>query len=149
MTGIDLVHVPYKGAGPALTDLLAGKSSWCAPARWRRCRMCARPLRALAMTSLTRSRAAPDIPTVAESGVPGYESTLWYALLAPAGTPKPIVRRLHAETARVVHSPDVAEKLLGLGADPIGGSPEDLSKFLKTEIDRWTQVIREAHIVAN
>lgn len=147
MTGIDLVHVPYKGAGPALTDLLAGQIQL----------VCTSPLaalphvrtgrlRGLAMTSRTRSHAAPDIPTVAESGVPGYESTLWYALLAPAGTPKAILKRLHAETTRAINLPDVTEKLRGLGADPIGSSPEELSKFLKTEIARWTEVIREAHI---
>jgi tripartite-type tricarboxylate transporter receptor subunit TctC len=150
MTGIDMVHVPYKGAGPALTALLAGQVQL----------VCTSPLaalpfvragrlRGLAMTSLTRSRAAPDIPTVAESGVPGYESTLWYALLAPAATPKPILKKLHAEAVRIIHSPDVTAKLRGLGADPIGSTPEELSKFLKTEIARWTKVIREAHISAN
>ncbi len=150
MTGIDLVHVPYKGAGPALTDLLAGHIQLvCTSPLAALPHVRAGRLRGLAMTSRTRSRAAPDIPTVAESGVPGYESTLWYALLAPASTPKAIVKRLHAETTRTIHSPDVTEKLLGLGADPIGSSPEELSKFLKAEIGRWTQVIREAHISVN
>jgi tripartite-type tricarboxylate transporter receptor subunit TctC len=150
MTHIDMVHVPYKGAGPALTALVAGQVQL----------VCTSPLaalpfvrdgrlRGLAMTSRTRSQAAPDIPTVAESGVPGYESTLWYALLAPAGTPKPIIKRLHAETVRIIHLPDVTAKLRGLGADPIGSSPEELSKFLKTEIARWTEVIRAAHISAD
>ena len=150
MTGIDLLHVPYKGAGPALTALLAGQVQL----------VCTSPLaalpfvragrlRGLAMTSLTRSHAAPDIPTVAESGVPGYESTLWYALLAPAATPKPVLKRLNTEAVRIIHSPDVTGKLQGLGADPIGSTPEELSKFLKTEITRWTKVIQEAHISAN
>lgn len=150
MTGIDMVHVPYKGAGPALTDLLAGHIQLvCTSPLAALPHVRAGRLRGLAMTSRTRSHAAPDIPTVAESGVPGYESTLWYALLAPAGTPKAIIKRLHAETVRIIHSPDVTGKLRGLGADPIGSSPEELSKFLKTEIARWTQVIREAHISAN
>lgn len=146
MTGIDLVHIPYKGAGPALTDLIGGQVQM----------MCTSPLPALphvksgrlvalAMTSRSRSRAAPEIPTVAES-VPGYESTLWYALLAPAATPQAIVRKVHAETTKVLKLPEVTEQLLALGADPIGNSPQELTKFLQTEIDRWTKLIRQANI---
>ncbi len=149
MTGIDLTHVPYKGAGPALTDLIGGQVQM----------MCTSPLPALphvksgrlvalAMTSRTRSRAAPDIPTVAET-VPGYESTLWYALLAPAATPPAIIRRLHAETINVLKLPGVTEQLLAQGADPIGNSPQELAKFLQTEIDRWTKLIQQAHIRAD
>ncbi|HEV2007641.1 MAG TPA: tripartite tricarboxylate transporter substrate binding protein [Burkholderiales bacterium] len=146
MTGIDLVHVPYKGAGPALTDLIGGQVQM----------MCTSPLPslphvksgrlvALAMTSRARSRAAPDIPTVAET-IPGYESTLWYALLAPAATPPAIIKRVHAETTRILKLPDVTEQLLALGAEPIGNSPQELEKFLRLEIERWTKVIREAKI---
>ncbi len=149
MTGIDLVHIPYKGAGPALTDLIGGQVQM----------MCTSPLPALphvksgrlvalAMTSRARSRAAPEIPTVAEF-VPGYESTLWYALLAPAATPQAIVRRVHAETTKVLKLPEVTEQLLALGADPIGNSPQELTKFLQTEIDRWTKLIRQANIRAD
>jgi tripartite-type tricarboxylate transporter receptor subunit TctC len=146
MTGIDLVHVPYKGAGPALTDLIGGQVQM----------MCTSPLPslphvksgrlvALAMTSRARSRAAPDIPTVAET-VPGYESTLWYALLAPAATPPAIIKRIHAETTRILKLPEVTEQLLAQGADPIGNSPQELEKFLRTEIERWTKVIQQAKI---
>ena len=146
MTGIDLVHVPYKGAGPALTDLIGGQVQM----------MCTSPLPslphvksgrlvALAMTSRARSRAAPDIPTVAET-VPGYESTLWYALLAPAATPPAIIKRVHAETTRILKLPEVTEQLLAQGADPIGNSPQELEKFLRTEIERWTKVIQQANI---
>lgn len=149
MTGIDLTHIPYKGAGPALTDLIGGQVQM----------MCTSPLpslphvksgrlTALAMTSRARSRAAPDIPTVAET-VPGYESTLWYALLAPAATPQAIVRKVHAETTKVLKLPEVTEQLLSLGADPIGNSPQELTKFLQTEIDRWTKLIRQANIRAD
>jgi tripartite-type tricarboxylate transporter receptor subunit TctC len=149
MTGIDLTHVPYKGAGPALTDVIGGQVQM----------MCTSPLPALphvkfgrlvalAMTSRARSRAAPDIPTVAET-VPGYESTLWYALLAPAATPPAVIGRIHAETIKILKLPGVAEQLLAQGADPIGNSPQELTKFLQTEIERWTKLIRQANIRAD
>jgi len=145
MTGIDMVHIPYKGAGPALIDLIGGQVQV----------MCTSPLpalphvksgrlRGLAMTGRSRSRAAPEIPTVAESGVPGYESSLWYALLAPARTPQPIIARLHSETARILRLPEVTEQLLSQGAEPIGSNPQELAKFLAAEINRWTQVIEQA-----
>ena len=148
-SSIDMVHVPYKGAGPALIDLIAGQVQV----------MCTSPLpalphvksgrlRGLAMTGRTRSRAAPDIPTVAESGVPGYESTLWYALLAPAATPQPIIKKLHAQTVQILKSSAVTEQLLAQGAEPVGNSPEELQQFLRTEIDRWTKVIEQANIRA-
>ena len=149
MTSIELTHVPYKGAGPALTDLIGGQVQM----------MCTSPLPALphvksgrlvalAMTSRARSRAAPDIPTVAET-VPGYESTLWYALLAPAATPPTVIKRLHAETVKILKLPAVTEQLLAQGADPIGNSPQELTKFLQTEIDRWTKLIQQANIRAD
>jgi tripartite-type tricarboxylate transporter receptor subunit TctC len=147
MTGIDLVHVPYKGAAPALTDLIGGQVQL----------VCTSPLpamphvksgrlRALGMTGRARSRATPDIPTVAEQGFPGYESTLWYALLAPAATPPAILRRVHAETVKVLKSPEVTEQLNGQGAEAVGNSPQDLQKFMSAEIERWTKVIRQANI---
>ena len=150
MTGIDLVHIPYKGAGPALVDLISGQVQV----------MCTSPLpslphvragrlKGLAMTGRTRSNAAPEIPTVAESGVPGYESTLWYALLAPAGTPLPVLRRLHAETVRAVKLPEVVEQLSALGAQPIGNTPQEVTKFLQSEIARWTRLIEQANIRAD
>lgn len=149
-TGIDLVHVPYKGAGPALTDLLGGQVQV----------MCTSPLpamphvksgklRALAMTGRARSRAAPEIPTVAEQVAMRYESSLWYALLAPAATPPAIIRRVHAETVKVLKSPDFSEQLLALGAETVGSSPQELSKFMAAEIARWTQVIEQANIRAD
>jgi len=149
-TGINLVHVPYKGAGPALTDLISGQVQ----------AMCTSPLpamphvksgrlKALGMTSRTRSRATPDIPTVAEQGVPGYESSLWYALLAPAATPQPVIKRVHAETVKILKSAEVAGQLLAQGAEPVGGSPQELLKFLAAEISRWTRVIEQANIRAD
>jgi len=149
-TGIDLVHVPYKGAGPALTDLISGQVQM----------MCTSPLpamphvksgrlKALGMTGRTRSRAAPDVATVAEQIVPGYESSLWYALLAPAATPQAIIKRVHAETVRILKMPEVTGQLLSQGAEPIGGSPQELQKFVAAEISRWTRVIEQANIRAD
>jgi len=147
MTGIDLVHIPYKGAGPALVDLVSGQVQV----------MCTSPLpslphvragrlKGLAMTGRARSSAAPEIPTVAESGVPGYESTLWYALLAPAATPQPVMRRLHAETVKAIRLPEVVGQISALGAQPIGNTPQEVTKFLQSEIARWTRLIVQAGI---
>jgi len=150
MTSIDLVHIPYKGAGPALVDLVSGQVQV----------MCTSPLpslphvragrlKGLAMTGRARSSAAPEIPTVAESGVPGYESTLWYALLAPAATPQPVTRRLHAETVKAIRLPGVVEQISALGAQPIGNTPQEVTKFLQSEIARWTRLIEQANIRAD
>ena len=146
-TGIDVVHVPYKGAGPALIDLVGGQVQM----------MCTSPLpamphvkagrlKALGMTSRTRSRAAPDIPTVAEQVAPGYESSLWYALLAPAATPQTVIKRVHAETVKILKAPELAGQLLSQGAEPVGNSPRELAKFIAEEISRWTKVIEQANI---
>src|SRR4051812_6932884 len=147
MAGIKFTHVPYKGAAPALIDVIGGQVQF----------MCTSPLpamphvksgklRALAMTSAKRSPSAPDIPTVAEAGFKGYETGLWYALLAPAGTPRPIIMKLHDEMVKVVKSPAVTEQLLAQGAEPVGNSPQDLDAYIKAEIERWTKVIAQANI---
>lgn len=146
MTGIDVVHIPYKGAGPALIDLVAGQVQL----------MCTSPLpamphvkagrlKALALTSLKRSAAFPDLPVVAET-IPGYQSTLWYALLAPAGTPPHIINKVHADAVKALNSPELKQKLLALGADPVGGSPQELQSFLVEEIARWTKLVKQAKI---
>jgi tripartite-type tricarboxylate transporter receptor subunit TctC len=146
MTGIDLVHVPYKGAGPALVDLIAGQVQM----------MCTSPLpsmphvksgklRALAMTGPKRASFAPDIPAVAET-LPGYETTLWYALLAPAGTPQSIVRRVHDETARIVRAKEFAHQLESQGAEPVGSSPQALQSHIRDEIAQWTKLVKQAKI---
>jgi tripartite-type tricarboxylate transporter receptor subunit TctC len=147
MAGIKFTHVPYKGAAPALVDVIGGQVQF----------MCTSPLpamphvksgklRALAMTGSKRSPSAPDIPTVAEAGYKGYETTLWYALLAPAGTPRPIISRLHDDTIKVVKSPAMTEQLMAQGAEPVGNSPQQLDAYIRSEIERWTKVIAEAHI---
>lgn len=146
LSGIDLVHIPYKGAGPALTDLIGGQVQM----------MCTSPLpamphvkagrlRALAMTGPKRSASAPDVPTVAET-IPGYQSTLWYALLAPAGTSPRILRKVEADTVKILNSADVRQKLLAQGAEPVGNRPQELQAFLREEIERWTKLVRQANI---
>ena len=147
MAGIDLVHIPYKGAAMAVTDVIGGHIPLiCTSPLAALPHVRAGRLRGLGMTGRTRSRVAPDLPTVAESGVPGFQSSLWYGLTAPAGTPLPILERLNAETLRFVKLPEVAEQLLAQGADPIGSTAQELATFIRTETERWTKVIRQADI---
>ncbi len=147
-TGINIVHVPYKGGGPAVADGIAGQipvlfltaSANLASAR-------AGKLRALAVTTRKRMTSAPDIPTVAEElNLPDYEVDSWVAMFAPAKTPPAIVDRMQKELARVLASPDVKQRLLEQGADPVGSTPEELGRVVKTELTNWAAVIREAHI---
>ncbi len=147
MTGVKWVHVPYKGAGPALIDMLGGQFSLyfgnmpsvIGYARQGR-------LRGLAVTGAKRALAAPDIPTVAESGVPGYEVTTWYGVAAPAKTPRPIIDRLHSEILRALKSPDLQARFKDLGADPIGNTPEQATAYVQNEINKWAKVIKAAGI---
>lgn len=147
MTGVKWVHVAYKGGGPGLVALLAGEVSLYfgnLPTVIRQAR--AGKLRALAVTGSRRSPAAPEIPTVAESGVPGYEVTTFYGLSAPGKTPRPIVERLHRETVRALQAPEVRQRLQELGADPVGNSPEEYAAFMRNEIAKWDKVIKAAGI---
>ena len=150
MAGIRLTHVPYKGAGPALVDLIGGQVQIvCTSPLPAMPHVKSGKLRALAMTGRTRSRATPEIPTVAEAGYPGYEATLWYALLAPARTPPPVISQLHTQTVNAIKSSHVTEQLLAQGAEPVGNSPRELDVFLRAEIDRWSALIERAHIRAD
>lgn len=146
LTGINVVHIPYKGAGPALVDVVAGQVQI----------ICTSPLpsmphvksgrlRALGMTSLARSPVYPDIPAVSET-VPGYQSTLWYALLAPAKTPPAIIKRVHDETLKSLAAPQMREQLLALGATPVGNAPQELQTFIGREIQMWTRLVKQANI---
>jgi tripartite-type tricarboxylate transporter receptor subunit TctC len=147
-TGIDILHVPYKGGGPAVADTIAGQVPLLfvtAPAALSQVR--AGRLRPLAVTTLKRSPGAPEIPTVAEAlGIPDYEVDSWYAMFAPARTPAAAVARMQREVARVVQLPDIREKLIDQGGDPVGGSSEDLGRVVKSELKKWTEVIRAARI---
>ncbi len=147
MTGVKWVHIPYKGGGPGLIALLSGEVSLYfgnMPTVIRQARE--GRLRAIAVTGAKRAPAAPEIPTIAESGVRGYEVTAFYGLSAPVKTPKPILDRLHAETVRAINAPDVREKLQGLGADPVGNTPEQYAAFMQNEIAKWAKVIKAAGI---
>jgi tripartite-type tricarboxylate transporter receptor subunit TctC len=144
---IKLEHVPYKGTGPALTDLLGGRvqvmfnSAVSILPQVR-----AGKLRAIAMTAVKRSAAMPDLPTVSESGVPGYEAASWYGVLAPAKTPRAIIAKLNSEIVRIAQSPDVRERLASDGADPVGNSPEEFGAYIRRELARWARVIEQARI---
>lgn len=146
---IDIVHIPYKGSPPALIDLLGGRvvlmCSTIAPAMPL---VKSEKLRALAVTSLTRSAAAPAIPTVAESGLPGYEATAWQGVLAPAGTPLEVIAKLNAELVRVINQPEVRKQLADQGYEPAGNTPEQFAEYIKTEIAKWAKVIKAAGLKA-
>ena len=145
LAGIDLVHIPYKGNGPAYTDLMAGQVSLMFPniatslPYVRSGRM-----RALGVGSKTRSAIAPEIPTINESGLPGYEMSSWFGLLAPAGTPVAIVTRLQQEIARIFKQAEVREKLLAQGVEPVGGTPQEFTAFLHNETTQWAKVIKSS-----
>ena len=147
--GVRTVHIPYKGTGPALIDLIAGQIEM----------MFATPvatlphvrsgkLRSLAMTGAKRSQAVPDLPTVAEAALPGFSAEAWYALLAPAGTPPPVIARLNMEAVKAVQHPDVKTRLGGEGAELVGATPEQTMQFIQSEIVRWGKVIKGAGIKA-
>ena len=147
--GVDIVHIPYKGGGPALADVMGGQvpmffgnmSSALPHVKSGR-------VRALAVTGGKRSANVPDLPTIAESGVPGYEVYEWNGVFAPAGTPAAIVNRLQAEIARIMHLPEVSEKLAALGAEAVANTPQEAAAFVKAEIAKWTMVVKQANIKA-
>jgi len=146
---IDIVHIPYKGTPPAVTDLIAGQVQM----------MFANTLsvlpyvnsgrlRALAISSAARSAAAPALPTIAETGMPGFEASTWFGMLAPAGTPKDIVARLTDELRKIVHTKNVADSLIAQGADPIGSTAEEFKARIRADIDKWTRTIKAAGVRA-
>ena len=147
MAGINVVHVPYKGVPQAIVDTLAGRMQFTFGSP-----MAALPhvregrLRLLAVTTPKRSRSLPDVPTVAESGVPGYEFTGWMGALVPRATPPHIVHRLQQEIARLIFVPEIEQRLAAEAAEPVGSSPADFAAFLKADIARWARVVRDANI---
>jgi tripartite-type tricarboxylate transporter receptor subunit TctC len=150
MTGTDIVHVPYKGSGPAMPDLMSGRVNMMfenAPGAVSHIK--AGKLRALAQTGLKRSKALPDVPTVAEAGVPGYESLSWSGIAVAAGTPKAVIDRLNKDLNTVLAMPDMRQKIEEQGADVIGGPPEVFTKHIAAEREKWSRVIKTANIVVN
>jgi tripartite-type tricarboxylate transporter receptor subunit TctC len=146
-SGMDAVHVPYKGGGPALAELLAGQvQALFSLALAATPQIKAGRVRALAITSGKRSAVAPELPTVAESGFPGYEVVGWFGWLAPARTPREIVTRLHAEIVKALNVPEVRERLLSQSSEPVGNSPQAFGAFIRSERDKWADVIKRAGI---
>ena len=145
MTGIDMVHIPYKGRATAIPDLLGGRVTMMfdnMPSSLALVRE--GKLRALGVTSSMRSPAAPDIPTIAESGLPGFDAVSWFALFAPANTPRPIIDKLQTEVRKILKTPDIRKRLADNGLDPVGGTPEELAAYQKSEIGKWAKVVKDS-----
>ncbi len=143
MTGIQLTHVPYKGVALAMNDLLAGQVqiTFTVPGSGLPHIKTGR-LRGLAVTTAKRSAIVPDLPTIAESGVPGYDTSTWYAVVVPAGTPRAVISKLHADMTQALQLPDVRERLMGVGADLVGSTPDYLAEFIKTELAKWSRLVK-------
>jgi tripartite-type tricarboxylate transporter receptor subunit TctC len=145
--GIDLLHVPYTGVAPAINDVMGGRvTAMLVNFLSAKPQIDGGTLRALAMSSSKRSPFMPDLPTVSESGVPGFEAIQWFGLLAPAGTPKAIVDRLQAETARILETPVMKERLAIEGAEPVGNKPDEFFALIKAEMTKWSDVAKAAGI---
>jgi len=145
MAGVQMTHVPYKGSAPALTDLIGGQVQLMfdnLPSALPQIK--GGKLRAVAVTSTTRAAALPDVPTVAESGLPGFESSSWFGILAPAGTPKDIIAKINTDVQKWLSTPEAKEKLLGQGAIAAGGSPDDFAKHIQAETAKWAKVVKES-----
>jgi tripartite-type tricarboxylate transporter receptor subunit TctC len=147
MTGVDIVHIPYKGAAPATTALLSGETMFKFDNIVTTLKLArSGKLRALAVTTMTRSSAAPEIPTMNEAGVPGYDANAWFGVFAPTGTPPQVLGRLHAEITQILKQPRVRNTLLALGGEPVGSSPQEFGRFFKSEIEKWGKVIKTANL---
>jgi tripartite-type tricarboxylate transporter receptor subunit TctC len=145
MAGLQMTHVPYKGGGPALADLMGGQLQLMLeniPSTLPHVK--SGKLRVLAISGLTRSALVPDVPTLDEAGLKGYEIVGWNGLFVPAATPQGIVSRLHAETVKALALPDIRERLSGMGAEGVGNTPQQFAAFFKAEISKWAQVVRDA-----
>jgi tripartite-type tricarboxylate transporter receptor subunit TctC len=145
MAGVKLMHVPYKGAAPATTATLSGETIFMfdnivttLP------HVRAGRLRALGVTTAARSSAAPDIVTIAEAGVPGYDANAWFGLFAPTGTPPGVIDRLNAEVVKIVKMPDIRERFLSLGAEPVGSTPGEFGAFFRSEVAKWGKVVKQS-----
>jgi len=145
MTGIDMEHIPYKGRATAIPDVLGGRVTMMfdnMPSSLPLVRE--GKLRALGVTSARRSAAAPEIPTIAEQGLAGFDAVSWFALFAPAGTPRPIIDKLQGEVSRMFKTPEVVKRLTELGLDPVAGTPDELTAYQRTEIVKWAKVVKDS-----
>jgi len=148
--GIEITHIPYKGAAPAMVDLRGGRITYLATSLASAAQFLKEgKIKALATTGRTRTRMLPDVPTVAEAGLPGYELTSWHGMLAPANVPRSIVLRLNKEIIAVLNTPNVQKMLLAEGGDITPSTPEEFGAFLRAEIGKWTKVIKQAGITAD
>ena len=150
LAGVDMVHVPYKGTAPAMVDLIAGQVQLAfdnvttiVPY------IQAGKLRALAVTPAKRSAILPDVPTVAEAGVPGYEASVWFGVFAPAGTPQPVIARLHAEILKALNTADLRARMVAMGTDISGMGPAEFQAFVRKEVPKWAEVVRKANVKIN
>ncbi len=144
-TGMQMQHVPYKGSAPAVADLMGGQVQLMfdsMPSAMPHVK--SGKIRALAVTTAKRSPTVPDLPTVAESGVPGFDISTWYGVWAPAGTPKDIVNKVAAEMAKVLQQPAVRERLAALGAEPAGNTPEEFAAYCQSELAKWSRIVRQS-----
>jgi tripartite-type tricarboxylate transporter receptor subunit TctC len=150
MAGVNLTHVPYKGGGPAVTSLVGGETVVgfaTAPSVLQQIK--AGRLRGLAVTTLKRTAAAPELPTIAESGVPNYDANTWYGALAPAKTAAPIITRLHAEFIKIMQSADILERIAVLGYEASTTTPQEFAAYIKAEIVKWGKVVKATGIRAD
>ena len=147
MGGVQLLHVPYKGSGPLTTDLLGGQITMSfdtiTPVLQH---IKSGKLRALAVTTLKRSSALPDVPTLDEAGLKGFDLGTWFGLLAPAGTPKHVVARLNAEIVKIVNAPDFRKKMDDIGAEPVGNTPEQMARQIKDDTERFAKLVKDAKV---
>ena len=147
LAGVDLQHIPYRGTAPALTDVISGQiTAMFSNALTAKPQIDAGKVRALGVTTATRSGTMPDIPSIAEAGVPGYDAVQWYGFLAPAGTPQPILAQIHAETMKALNSAEMKEKLASDGAEPAPSTPEAFAAHIRNEIEKWRKVAKAAGI---
>jgi tripartite-type tricarboxylate transporter receptor subunit TctC len=150
MTGVDMVHIPYKGGAPAMVDLLAGQISMTfgdIPTALPHIR--AGKLRSLAVTGAKRSPLLPEVPTIAEQGLAGFDVTAWFGVFTTAGTPRQVVNQLNAEIVRILSLPDVREKLIGIGMEPVTNSPDEFAAYVQSEIAKWARVVKASGAKAN
>jgi tripartite-type tricarboxylate transporter receptor subunit TctC len=147
LAGVDLQHVPYRGTAPAMTDVISGQiAAMFSNALTAKPQIDSGAIRALGVSSRKRSEAMPNVPPIAEAGVPDYEATQWYGLVAPAGTPPDIVARLHAEATATLKTQDMKDKLAGDGAEPVGTTSAEFAAHIKGELEKWAKVARDARI---